>query len=133
MIKYKIPAAEFAFSFSRSSGPGGQNVNKVNTKATLQWNAFSNTTLPRDVLERFIKKYAKRLNEEGVITLVSQKERSQNLNTIDVVAKLHDMINSVALAPKMRKATKPTRAAVTKRLNEKKSHGDKKKSRQEKY
>ncbi|MBC7538924.1 MAG: aminoacyl-tRNA hydrolase [Bacteriovorax sp.] len=133
MQSFKIPASEFSFSFSRSSGPGGQNVNKVNTKATLQWNAFANTSLPKDVLERFIKKYSNKLNEDGIITLVSQKSRSQNLNSTDVVEKLHEMINSVAIAPKLRKATKPSRSAVNKRLNEKKSHGDKKKSRQEKY
>lgn len=133
MLKFKIPAIEFSFSFSRSSGAGGQNVNKVNTKATLQWNAFANTTLPKDVLERFIKKYAKRLSADGVITLVSQKSRSQNLNSTDVVEKLHAMINSVALPPKIRKATKPSRVSITKRLNDKKSHGDKKKGRQGKY
>lgn len=133
MQKFKIPTSEFNFSFSRSSGAGGQNVNKVNTKATLQWNAFANSSLPKDVLERFIKKYSKRLNADGVLTLVSQKSRSQNLNSTDVIEKLHEMINSVAIAPKIRKPTKPSRTAVNKRLNEKKSHGDKKKSRQEKY
>ena len=133
MSKFRIPESEFHFSFSRSSGTGGQNVNKVNTKATLQWNALANTSLPRDVLDRFLKKYAKRLNEEGVLTLNSQKSRSQNLNTSDVIEKLHAMIESVSIAPKIRKATKPGRAAVAKRLNEKKAHGDKKKSRQEKY
>jgi ribosome-associated protein len=133
MHKIKIPAAEFTFSFSRSSGPGGQNVNKVNTKVTLHWNALVTTALLKDVHERFLKKYANRLNAEGVITLVSQKHRSQNLNSVDVVEKLHEMIESVAVAPKIRKATKPTRASSNKRLNEKKVHGDKKKSRQEKY
>jgi ribosome-associated protein len=133
MLNFKSPASEFTFSYSRSSGPGGQNVNKVNTKVTLHWNAFANTSLPKAVLDRFIKKYMNRLSEDGVLTIISQKSRSQNLNATDVVEKLYEMINSVAVAPKKRVATKPSRSAVNKRLNEKKSHGDKKKSRQEKY
>ena len=133
MHNLKIPATEFIFSFSRSSGPGGQNVNKVNTKVTLHWNVLTTTALPPDVQERFLKKYAKRINEDGVITLIGQKHRSQNLNVVDVKEKLYEMLNTVAVAPKIRKATKPTRAAVNKRLNEKKIHADKKKGRQEKY
>lgn len=133
MSHYKIPSTEFIFSFSRSSGPGGQNVNKVNTKVTLHWNVLANTSLPKAVLERFIAKYQNRLSVDGFLTLISQKSRSQNLNSTDVIEKLHEMIDSVAVAPKIRKATKPSRSAVNKRLNEKKSHGDKKKSRQEKY
>lgn len=133
MLKFNIPIAELQLTFSRSSGAGGQNVNKVNTKATLHWNVLENTTLPRGVLERFIKKYANRISEDGFITLISQKHRSQNLNSTDVIEKLHEMINSVALAPKIRRPTKPSKSAVKKRLNEKKAHGDKKKSRQEKF
>lgn len=133
MHKYKIHSSEFIFSFSRSSGAGGQNVNKVNTKVTLHWNALITNSLPRDVQERFLNKYANRLSEDGVLTLISQKHRSQNLNSTDVVEKLHEMIESVSVAPKPRRATKPSRSSVNKRLNEKKVHGDKKKSRQEKY
>lgn len=133
MSKYKIPESELHLSFSRSSGAGGQNVNKVNTKATLHWNALTTTALPPDVLARFLKKYSKRLNAEGEITLVSQEHRSQNLNSSDVIKKLHDMIDSISVAPKMRKATKPTKSSVAKRIKEKKHHGDKKKIRQEKF
>ena len=133
MTKYKIPSSELELSFSRSSGAGGQNVNKVNTKATLHWNVLDNTTLPRDIHQRFINKYSKRLSVEGILTLNSQRHRSQNLNTADVIEKLHGMIDSVSVAPKQRKATKPTRSAVMKRLSEKKVHGEKKKGRQEKY
>ena len=119
-MKYTIPHNELTLSFSRSGGAGGQNVNKVNTKATLHWNAFSSTALPPDVLSRFLKKYSTRLNDEGVITLVCQEHRSQNQNTNEVIKKLHDMIHSVAIPPKIRKATKPTKASVKKRLNTKK-------------
>jgi ribosome-associated protein len=64
---------------------------------------------------------------------MSQEHRTQNLNASSVIKKLHDMIATVAVAPKIRKATKPTKSSVTKRLNEKKSHGEKKKNRQIKF
>jgi ribosome-associated protein len=133
MLKYEIPSNEFIFSFSRSSGAGGQNVNKVNTKVTMHWNAFASASLPADVQKRFITKYANKLNENGILTIVSQKHRSQNLNSTDVIEKFYAMIKTVAEAPKVRRKTKPSRSAVAKRLNEKKVHGDKKKNRAEKY
>ncbi len=133
MSKFKIPASEYHLSYSRSSGAGGQNVNKVNTKATLHWNAIQSTSLPEDVHQRFLKKYANRLNDEGVLTLISQNHRTQYLNTADVIKKLHEMIDSVTEPPKIRKATKPTKSSVKKRLSEKKLHAEKKKSRQGKY
>ncbi len=129
MANIKIPAIEYDLSFSRSSGTGGQNVNKVNTKATLKWNALTSPSLKADVRERFIAKYGKRLNEEGVLTLTSQAFRTQHLNISDVINKLHEMIASVAVAPKIRKATKPTKSSVRERIKVKKAHGDKKKSR----
>lgn len=129
MSKFKIPASEYHLSYSRSSGAGGQNINKVNTKATLHWNALQTTSLPEDVHQRFLKKYAKRLNDEGVITLISQNHRTQHLNTAEVIKKLHEMIDSITEPPKIRKATRPTKSSVKKRLNEKKMHAEKKKNR----
>lgn len=133
MLKYKIPSNEFIFSFSRSSGAGGQNVNKVNSKVTLQWNPLASVALPTDILERFVKKYEKKLNEGGLLTLVSQRYRSQNLNSADVIEKFYEMIKTVAEPPKLRKKTRPSRSSVTKRLETKKVHGDKKKNRAEKF
>lgn len=133
MSKFKIPASEYELSYSRSSGAGGQNVNKVNTKATLRWNALKSETLPPVVLDRFINKYKNKISDEGVLTLSSQAHRTQHLNTAEVIKKLHEMIESIAHPPKLRKATKPTKSSVNERIKTKKSKGDIKKLRSEKF
>lgn len=133
MTKYKIPSHEYELSYSRSSGAGGQNINKVNTKATLRWCALKSESLPPDVLGRFLEKYKNKLNDEGQLTLASQAHRTQHLNTAEVIKKLHEMIESIAYPPKIRKATKPTKSSVNERIKTKKSKGDIKKLRSEKF
>lgn len=133
MYKYKIPANEYELSFSRSSGAGGQNVNKVNTKATLHWNALKSQSIPPAVLDRFLLRYKNKINDEGTLTLTSQEHRTQHMNIEAVIKKLHEMIESVATAPKIRKPTKPTKSSINERIKSKKSQGEKKKSRREKF
>ena len=89
--------------------------------------------LREDVKERFLKKYSRRILEDGTVLIVSQRFRSQDRNIADCIEKLEEMIESVRVPPKKRKATKPTRSSIEKRLKAKKGKSDLKKMRQKKY
>lgn len=128
--KYSIPTNELNFSFSRSSGAGGQNVNKVNTKVMLKWNALQSKSIPKIVVERMISKYPNRFLADGTLVLSSQRFRHQAQNIADCVAKLAALIDSSALPVKLRKKTTPTKAAKNKRRIEKEQKSDRKKERQ---
>lgn len=127
--RIEIPEAEFDLSFARSSGPGGQNVNKVNSKAVMYWSAGESNSLPPDVKERFLTRFSHRLTQEKVLVVSSDKYRDQKRNVDDCLLKLKDMILEVLHPPKKRKATKPTRSSVEKRLTGKKAAADRKKMR----
>jgi ribosome-associated protein len=112
----RIPDNELQFTFVRSSGAGGQNVNKVNSKAVLRWPVTANRSLPKDVRHRFVLKYQQRINKIGDLLLVSQKYRDQTRNVDDCLKKLSHMLLTVAKAPIKRKATKPTAASKKRRV-----------------
>ena len=124
-----IPSSEFEFRFSRSPGPGGQNVNKLNTKVTLRWNVAACATIPQHVLDRLKKKYANRINKDGVFLISSHRYRDQGRNIADCLEKLRAFILSVATLPKARKKTKPSKRSNQRRLESKKRNAEKKQSR----
>jgi ribosome-associated protein len=124
-----IEDAEVLWRFSRSSGSGGQNVNKVSSKAQMRWSPRANTTLPGDVRDRFIEAYAGRLNLEGELVLQSDETRDRRHNMRLCLDRLRAMILRVAEPPKPRVRTVPTRASVKRRLEHKKRLATKKTQR----
>lgn len=124
-----VPDSELEMSFARSSGPGGQNVNKVESKATLRWNVRSTAHLPQPAKERFLTRYASRLTKEGDLLITSQEHRDQPRNIEACRARLVALIRSVLHAPKKRRPTKPTRGSKVRRLKEKKSRSQVKEGR----
>lgn len=123
-------SSEFIFSASRSSGPGGQNVNKVNTKVTLHWDVTNSIVLTDEQRETISTKLKSYITKEGVLQLTSQEKRSQLQNKEEVVEKLERLLTKAFERKKARKATKPSKAAKQKRVLHKKQHGEKKKWRQ---
>ena len=127
--RIEIPRDEFRWSYARSSGPGGQNVNKVSSKATLHWSLATSPSLPQDVLVRFRARFGRRINKEGELVLQSQRYRDQTRNLEDCLDKLREMILEVASPPKPRKVTRPSRGAKERRLRVKRESSDRKQSR----
>jgi ribosome-associated protein len=122
--------SEFIFSASRSSGPGGQNVNKVNSKVTLEWNVVQSLLVSEEDKTIILHKLSSHITKEGVIQLTSQEARSQLQNKEAVIKKLQDLLTRAFIKKKTRKPTKPSKAAKLKRVLQKKQHGEKKKWRQ---
>ena len=131
--KISIPFSEFGLNFARSAGAGGQHVNKVNSKVILSWKIDESPSCPESVKERFRNKYSQFLLDSGEVQIVSQKHRSQKANIDDCIEKLHALLNDVLIPPKVRKATRPKRSAVLKRLSSKKLDSEKKRLRKKDF
>jgi ribosome-associated protein len=124
--RLRIPLREFRFTFARSSGPGGQNVNKVSTKATLRWAVLASRSLPEPVRKRLLAKHRRRVTTQGDLLISSQRFRDAGRNVADCLEKLRKMLAEAAATPKRRKPTRPTRASVRRRLDQKRRHSRKK-------
>jgi ribosome-associated protein len=124
-----IAPDEIQWSFARSSGPGGQNVNKVATKATLRWSVAESPGVESGVRERFMETYASRLTVEGVLVLSSQRYRHQSRNVDDCVDRLRAMLASVAEPPKVRRRRRRSRSSIEARLRDKRQTSERKAER----
>ena len=113
-----IAEAEVDISAIRAQGAGGQNVNKVSSAIHLRFDIPA-SSLPEDVKERLLALRDKRITAEGVLVIKAQSHRTQDMNRLDAYARLQDIVQSVALAPKPRRATRPTRASKERRLQAK--------------
>ena len=125
-----IPLSELRFKFHRSSGPGGQNVNKLNTSVELQFDFVHSVVLSDEQRQRIAEKLAARLNSTGALSIQSERFRTQGRNRADCLDKLAALLSeALKKPPPKRKKTKPSRAAQARRLDSKRRHSEKKKSR----
>lgn len=118
-----IPAAELRVSFARSSGPGGQNVNKVETKVELRWRPAESGALDDRDREWLLRRLSHKLTTEGDLIVTSSRTRDQSRNREDARAKMVRLIAAALERPKRRRRTRPTGQSVRRRLEEKKLRG----------
>ena len=125
-ITADLLAPELVFTTSRSSGPGGQNVNKVNSKVTLEWDVTNSRVLTEEEKAFLSDKLASRMTREGIVQITSQESRSQIANKDLAVQKFDDLLAKAFVKKKVRKATKPSKTAKQQRLKKKKVVSEKK-------
>ena len=120
---------EFTFTFSRSSGPGGQNVNRVSTKVELRFDIMATQLLDENEKQLILEKLKNKINSNGELIIVSQSERTQAKNRERAIEKFYELIQNVLKPVKKRVPSKPTRGAVEKRLDQKRKLSEKKQDR----
>lgn len=122
MTPYAVPPDELHLEFFRSSGPGGQNVNKVATAVRLRFDVRNSTSLPSEVKERLLCLAANRITEGGILLIEARRFRTQEQNREDALARLDAWIAKASTAPRTRRPTRPSPASRQRRLDAKQRH-----------
>ena len=125
----QIPPEEMNFTFIRSSGPGGQNVNKLATAAQLRFDVRNSPSLPEDVKLRLMQLSNQHLTKEGVLVITAHRYRDQERNRQDAIRRLTHLIERASAPSRLRVPTRPTRHAQELRLNKKRRHSEQKRAR----
>ncbi len=120
---------EIQLDFMRSSGPGGQNVNKVSTTVQLRFHVHESATLTDEIRQRLIRIAGQKMTEDGVLIIKARRFRSQEKNRKDAIQRLVDLIRKATVKPKPRRKTRPSPAAKERRLSTKKKRGQIKRQR----
>jgi ribosome-associated protein len=122
--RVSLDEGELQFDFVRSSGPGGQNVNKVSTAVRLRFDVMNSPSLPEDVRERLVRLAGRRITADGVLTLQAQSSRTQEANRREAVDRLVELIRKACERPTPRRPTRPTKASRTRRLESKRQRSE---------
>jgi ribosome-associated protein len=128
--EYKIPEDEIRFEFARSGGPGGQNVNKRDTRVTALWCIGASKIFSDEQKQKIREMWPKRVNKNDELWVDVSEERSQPQNRRIAIERLNNLVNSALIPQKERIPTKPTKSSVEKRIEEKKRVGEKKRMRE---